>query len=257
LYGLNWSSRFRINSRHMGTLRSGRVFFGGDAAHVHSPAGGQGMNAGIQDMINLGWKLAMVLRGAARPELLDTYESDRLPVIRQLVTMTERATKVFNSTNPIAHALVVRVAPALLSRPAVQDGAAPRLGQIAASYRRRPLAKGGGRVGRLRAGDRVPDVHLPEGRLYDLLDPSRLTLIVTGFMTGFVTGFVTGEPEHAMAAVRECAGEWVPRSPFGTSPHRASWRRIPPGCWFGPTATSRQRERPTTATGCTAGSRSG
>ena len=75
LYGLNWSSRFRINSRHMGTLRSGRVFFGGDAAHVHSPAGGQGMNAGIQDMINLGWKLAMVLRGAARPALLDTYKS--------------------------------------------------------------------------------------------------------------------------------------------------------------------------------------
>ena len=202
LYGLNWSSRFRINSRHMGTLRSGRVFFGGDAAHVHSPAGGQGMNAGIQDMINLGWKLAMVLRGAARPELLDTYESDRLPVIRQLVTMTERATKVFNSTNPIAHALLVRITPALLSRSSVQDNAAPRLGQIAASYRGMPIARGGGGVGRLRAGDRVPDVHLPEGSLYDLLDPSRLTL--------FVTGFVTDEAGPAMAAVRECAGEWVP-----------------------------------------------
>ena len=63
LYNLNWSSRFRINSRHMTTLRDGRVFFGGDAAHVHSPAGGQGMNAGIQDMINLSWKLAMVLNG--------------------------------------------------------------------------------------------------------------------------------------------------------------------------------------------------
>ena len=57
----NWSSRFRINSRHMDTLRRGRVFFGGDSAHVHSPAGGQGMNAGIQDMVNLSWKLAMVL----------------------------------------------------------------------------------------------------------------------------------------------------------------------------------------------------
>ena len=66
LYDLNWSSRFRINSRHMNTLRDGRVFFGGDAAHVHSPAGGQGMNAGIQDMINLSWKLAMVLQ-RARP----------------------------------------------------------------------------------------------------------------------------------------------------------------------------------------------
>jgi 2-polyprenyl-6-methoxyphenol hydroxylase-like FAD-dependent oxidoreductase len=71
LYNLNWSSRFRINSRHMTTLRDGRVFFGGDAAHVHSPAGGQGMSAGVQDMINLSWKLAMVLKGQARPELLD------------------------------------------------------------------------------------------------------------------------------------------------------------------------------------------
>ena len=93
LYNLNWSSRFRINSRHMTTLRDGRVFFGGDAAHVHSPAGGQGMNAGIQDMVNLSWKLAMVLNGHARKDLLDTYQSDRLPVIRQLVRMTERATR--------------------------------------------------------------------------------------------------------------------------------------------------------------------
>jgi 2-polyprenyl-6-methoxyphenol hydroxylase-like FAD-dependent oxidoreductase len=178
LYELNWSSRFRINSRHMTTLRDGRVFFGGDAAHVHSPAGGQGMNAGIQDMINLSWKLAMVLHGSARPALLDTYASDRLPVIAQLVTMTERATKAFNSTNPIAHALLTRMAPKLLSRSRIQDKAAARLGQLSASYRGRPLSARGGRVGRLHAGDRVPDVRLPEGRLYDLLDMSTLTLFV-------------------------------------------------------------------------------
>ena len=179
-HDLAWSSRFRINSRHMTTLRSGRVFFGGDAAHVHSPAGGQGMNAGIQDMINLSWKLAMVLRGSARPELLDTYGSDRLPVIRQLVAMTERATKAFNSTNPVVHGLLVRVVPKLLRRNRVQAVAAPRLGQIAASYRGAPLARGGGRLGALRAGDRVPDLRLPEGRLYDLLDPVSPTLLVDG-----------------------------------------------------------------------------
>src|SRR6478609_2039936 len=160
LYNLNWSSRFRINSRHMTTLKAGRVFFGGDAAHVHSPAGGQGMNAGIQDMINLSWKLAMVLDGRAKPELLDTYESDRLPVIRQLVGMTERATKVFNSTSPIVHAALTRLAPLVLGRAAVQEKAAPRLGQIAASYRDCPIAKGGGRIGSLRAGDRVPDLEV-------------------------------------------------------------------------------------------------
>jgi 2-polyprenyl-6-methoxyphenol hydroxylase-like FAD-dependent oxidoreductase len=180
LYELNWSSRFRINSRHMDTLRHGRVFFGGDSAHVHSPAGGQGMNAGIQDMINLSWKLAMVLKGTAKSELLDTYETDRLPVIRQLVGMTERATKVFNSTNPIAHAALSRLAPLVLSRAKVQAKAAPRLGQIAASYRNAPISKGGGRIGSLRAGDRVPDVVLADGSLYDVVDTCTPTLLVSG-----------------------------------------------------------------------------
>ena len=189
LYELSWSSRFRINSRHMSTLRAGRVFFGGDAAHVHSPAGGQGMNAGIQDMINLCWKLAMVENGLARPELLDTYETDRLPVIKQLVAMTERATTVFNSTNPVAHALLTRIAPIMLARSAVQRKAAPRLGQIAASYRRRPLAAGGGRLGDLRAGDRVPDARSADGALYDLLDMSRLTLLVGGDAPCPLAGF--------------------------------------------------------------------
>jgi 2-polyprenyl-6-methoxyphenol hydroxylase-like FAD-dependent oxidoreductase len=180
LYNLNWSSRFRINSRHMTTLREHRVFFGGDAAHVHSPAGGQGMNAGIQDMINLSWKLAMVLNGRARPELLDTYQSDRLPVIRQLVRMTERATRAFNSTNPLVHTAITRLAPIVLARSRVQDKAAPRLGQLAAGYRDCPIAKGGGRIGSLRAGDRVPDLRVGSRRLYDLLDLSTLTLFVNG-----------------------------------------------------------------------------
>ncbi|MCV7279052.1 FAD-dependent monooxygenase [Mycolicibacterium flavescens] len=184
LHDLNWSSRFRIHSRHMTSLRHGRVFFGGDAAHVHSPAGGQGMNAGIQDMINLAWKLAMVLDGRAREPLLDTYGSDRLPVIAQLVSMTERATAIFNSTSPLLHATVTRLAPLLLARPAVQDKAVPRLGQIAASYRGAPLAAGGGRAGALRAGDRVPDVEVGTAagdrhRLYDLLDLTRLTLVTS------------------------------------------------------------------------------
>jgi 2-polyprenyl-6-methoxyphenol hydroxylase-like FAD-dependent oxidoreductase len=179
LYNLNWSSRFRINSRHMTTLRDGRVFFGGDSAHVHSPAGGQGMNAGIQDMINLSWKLAMVINGQARDELLDTYQSDRLPVIHQLVQMTERATRAFNSTNPLVHAAITRLAPIVLARSRVQAKAAPRLGQLAASYRDCPIAKGGGRIGSLRAGDRVPDLRVGGGRLYDLLDLSTLTLVVT------------------------------------------------------------------------------
>ena len=137
------------------------------------------------DMINLCWKLAMVLRGRARPELLDTYESDRLPAIRQLVRMTERATNVFNSTNPLVHAALTRLAPIVLGRSAVQDKAAPRRGQVAATYRDCPIAKGGGQIGRLRAGDRVSDIELTAAagqgaRLYDMLDLSTLTLFTGG-----------------------------------------------------------------------------
>ena len=99
--------------------------------------------------------------------------------------MTERATKVFNSTNPLVHAALTRLAPIALGRSAVQDKAAPRLGQIAATYRDCPIAKGGCQIGRLRAGDRVPDFELTAAagenrRLYDMLDLSTLTLFVTG-----------------------------------------------------------------------------
>ena len=171
LHHRNWSSRFRINSRHVRDLRSGRVFLGGDAAHVHSPAGGQGMNLGIQDMINLSWKLAMVHTGRAKPALLDTY-SERLPVIRRLVGFTEMGTRIFNATNPLVHAVRVRVAPRALARDRVQDAAASMFGQLSAGYRGGALSEGGGGLGDVRAGDRVPDV---DG-LYDDLDLSALTL---------------------------------------------------------------------------------
>jgi hypothetical protein len=81
------------------------------------------------------------------------------------------------------HAAVTRLAPVVLARSRVQDKAAPRLGQLAAGYRGCPIAKRGGRIGSLRAGDRVPDLRVGDGRLYDLLDLSTLTLFVTGDRT--------------------------------------------------------------------------
>ncbi|MFG1646201.1 FAD-dependent oxidoreductase [Amycolatopsis sp. NPDC049252] len=178
-----WRSRFRINSRHVPALRAGRVFLGGDAAHVHSPAGGQGMNTGIQDMINLAWKLAMVQRGLATPALLDTYQADRVPVITKLVRATETATKVWNSTNPVVHRLVTTMAPLALGRDFVQDKATAVLGETTANYRKSPIAARAGRLGTLRAGDRVPDVDVvidgETRRLHDLLDLTKLTVLST------------------------------------------------------------------------------
>jgi 2-polyprenyl-6-methoxyphenol hydroxylase-like FAD-dependent oxidoreductase len=184
LHDTLWTSRFRINSRHLSILRAGNVFLGGDAAHVHSPAGGQGMNTGIQDMINLSWKLAMVLKGQAKPELLDTYQTERLPVIRKLVRATEAATKAFNSTNPFVYQAFTRLAPIALRLSAVQNKGVRVVGEVSANYRRTPIVAGAGRAGRLRAGDRVPDVDLTSAgrtevkRLYELLDLTKLTLFV-------------------------------------------------------------------------------
>ena len=93
--------------------------------------------------------------------------------------MTERATMLFNSTTPLVRAAVTRLAPVLLNRSAVQDRAARRLGQLSAGYRHCPIAKGGGRIGSLHAGERVPDARLGGVRLYEMLDLATLTLFVS------------------------------------------------------------------------------
>src|SRR6202023_2429868 len=89
LHDATWLSLYRANVRMGDRYRMGRVFLAGDAAHVHSPAGGQGMNTGIQDAYNLGWKLGEVLSGAAA-KLLDTYEEERLPVAASLLGITTK-----------------------------------------------------------------------------------------------------------------------------------------------------------------------
>lgn len=96
-----WLSYFKPNMRLVNRFRQGRAFVVGDAAHVHSPAGGQGMNNSVQDASNLAWKLALVAKGLARPELLNTYNEERLPVIAQVLsTTTSLHTHLVTSTNP-------------------------------------------------------------------------------------------------------------------------------------------------------------
>jgi hypothetical protein len=109
-----WLAYFRLAHRHASRYRAGRVFLAGDAAHVHSPAGAQGMNTGIQDAWNLGWKLALVTRGVAQEALLDSYDAERRPVGRYVVRFTDRAFAVTTSTNPILRALRTQLIPRVL-----------------------------------------------------------------------------------------------------------------------------------------------
>jgi 2-polyprenyl-6-methoxyphenol hydroxylase-like FAD-dependent oxidoreductase len=161
-----WMTNFRIHHRAATHYRTRRVFLAGDAAHIHSPAGAQGMNTGIQDAVNLGWKLAYTVRGQTDPTVLDTYEPERAPVGRMVLRFTDRAFTIATSTNRVVRFARVRVVPvvfplALKARRA--RGIAFRtLAQLSIRYRSSPLSVDGPQAPRRgpKAGDRVPDASI-------------------------------------------------------------------------------------------------
>ena len=157
-HDMSWSSWFRINSRMVDHLRVGRVFLGGDSAHIHSPAGAQGMNTGIQDMINLCWKMAFVLQGRADPKLLDTYNDDRLPVIKNVLSKTEGLTDAIGSENALVRSVFRHVAPWIVGTEMMQENSTERMSQLSLNYRDSPLSVSDHASGTLDAGDRVPNV---------------------------------------------------------------------------------------------------
>jgi 2-polyprenyl-6-methoxyphenol hydroxylase-like FAD-dependent oxidoreductase len=162
---VNWFSTYRVHHRVAGHFREGRAFLLGDAAHIHSPVGGQGMNTGIGDAVNLAWKLAAVLQGRADPSLLDSYEPERIAFARRLVATTDRAFQFINRDGAIARFVRVRLVPLLL--PALFSFREARrlmfltLSQTNVNYRDMALAAGS--AGRVQAGDRLPWVCQEDG----------------------------------------------------------------------------------------------
>ena len=164
LSDMHWSSIFRISMRLAAHYRVGNAFIAGDAAHIHPPTGGQGMNTGIQDAYNLAWKLALVTKGKAGAGLLDTYEAERHPVAEEVVRRTTEQSMNFG-----------------------KRGSGDRLAdtQLLVTYRGSPLAVGDAGEG-IRAGDRVPDVQglrrfgvgFPL-RLFDVLKGTRFVLLAS------------------------------------------------------------------------------
>lgn len=166
---VHYAGRFQINQRKVARHSVGRVFLAGDAAHVHSVVGGQGMNTGIQDAFNLGWKLAAVVNGHAHRRLLDSYADERAPVARRLVKGTRRATRMTLLRNPITTAARRHIAPHITPRPALQRVLRRALTQLDVSYRD---GSGGSTDDRITVGDRFPDI--------GLLHPTKYTLLVHG-----------------------------------------------------------------------------
>jgi hypothetical protein len=149
-----WSSIYQPAVRMVDRYRVGRVLLAGDAAHVHPPAGGQGLNTGVQDAYNLGWKLAHVARGGP-DSLLDTYQAERLPIAVAVLGLTKR----------------------LHQTGSIKRGDATN--QLALHYRTSPLSSGV-RFGNLHPGDRMPDARLNDGTtLFDHLRGSHASELVT------------------------------------------------------------------------------
>lgn len=162
---LNWFSTYRVHHRVASQFRVGRCFLAGDAAHIHSPAGGQGMNTGIGDAINLAWKLAQVLQAGAHGALLDTYQAERLVFARKLVTTTDRAFQLVVSQGAggqlLRNWLVPHVFPMLTGFTAARRTLFKTLSQVQIHYPDSLLS--GGRAGEIIGGDRLPWVPQADG----------------------------------------------------------------------------------------------
>jgi 2-polyprenyl-6-methoxyphenol hydroxylase-like FAD-dependent oxidoreductase len=155
---VNWFSTYHVHHRVTDRFRVGRAFLLGDAAHIHSPAGGQGMNTGIGDAINLAWKLAAVLARQAPDSLLESYEAERIGFARRLVATTDRAFSFATAEGAVADILRTRLAPLLIPRvfdiEAVREFMFRTVSQITLNYRGGPLSVG--TAGRVQGGDRLP-----------------------------------------------------------------------------------------------------
>ena len=136
--GCDWSSTFRIHRRLAATYRRGHVLLAGDAAHIHSPFGGQGMNTGLGDAENLAWKLGLVVRGLAGESLLDTYEAERRPVAQEVLASTSSLTGLVLGGSAVARVLRDRVLVPLMNSPRVQRLIWEQASQLKVSYRSGP-----------------------------------------------------------------------------------------------------------------------
>jgi 2-polyprenyl-6-methoxyphenol hydroxylase-like FAD-dependent oxidoreductase len=155
---VNWFSTYHVHHRVASRFRVGRIFLLGDAGHIHSPVGGQGMNTGIGDAVNLAWKLADVLAGRSPERLLTSYEEERVPFAQRLVRTTDRAFELVTTKNPIGGGIRLRVVPRLLTA-ALGSSQARRfmfrlVSQIGITYRSSSVSEG--RAGRIHGGDRLP-----------------------------------------------------------------------------------------------------
>jgi 2-polyprenyl-6-methoxyphenol hydroxylase-like FAD-dependent oxidoreductase len=207
-----WLASFRINERKVKDYRRGQIFLAGDAAHIHSPAGGQGMNTGMQDAFNLAWKLAMVIKGTAKPSLLDSYSIERSAVGDRVLHNATQLTEVALLRNPIAQAARNFGAKILLGLSQVQQRMSNTMTELDIAYPHSPLSVTGIRApgGDLpRAGERWPAI-AGEIAAIGAGNTPQFALITNSDAAGVVTNHFEGMME-LRPAPDGMRGLWVVR----------------------------------------------
>jgi 2-polyprenyl-6-methoxyphenol hydroxylase-like FAD-dependent oxidoreductase len=178
-----WMACFRCHLRSTTAYRRGRVLLAGDAAHIHTPAGGQGMNTGMMDAANLAWKLALVADRQAPDSLLDTYQAERLPVGVNTLGFTTKIFELATTRHPVKRAARDALLPAVTRLPAVQSRAARRLSQVSVRYPASSLVHADGDRRQPKPGHRFPDVEVRTTagatRLYRVPGRGRHALLVS------------------------------------------------------------------------------
>ncbi len=204
---VDWFSTYRVHHRVAARFGEGRAFLLGDAAHIHSPVGGQGMNTGIGDAVNLAWKLAAVLNDGASGSLLESYEPERIGFARRLVATTDRVFTLVSKRGAIAQRIRTGLLPWILSGvvrfPRFRRFAFRTVSQIGIRYRESPLSEGA--AGSVRGGDRLPWV---------VLGPDEDNFAPLTSLAWQV--HVYGEPRPGVADA--CAGLRLPIHTFAWTP---------------------------------------
>jgi hypothetical protein len=208
IYQVNWFSTYKVHSRRVNKFSVGRCFVAGDAAHIHSPAGAQGMNTGIQDGYNLAWKLALVLRGEAGPAILDTYNEERVENAERLLETTDRFFDLL--VNPdwllsfVRRQIFPRVANFVIGLDSVNQFIFPLISQTGITYRGHALALDNDNF-EVKAGDRMPYFMIEDKGIYDWLHAPKFHLLT--FSSDAIQTVADSSVEHLVFPLSERVAE--------------------------------------------------
>ena len=200
-----WLASFRINERKVKDYRKGRVFLAGDAAHIHSPAGGQGMNTGMQDAFNLAWKLAMVIGGRAAPALLDSYSPERSAVGDRVLRNAGRVTDAAIVRNPVIQDLRNTVVRFAAGFPLIQHKIADMLAELDIGYPQSPLSVTGHHFPQgPKVGERWPKPLQAGSRAakFTAIGPAEIVNALAAKFPSLVVAEAESTADHALRLVR-------------------------------------------------------